>query len=161
MTYPVARLLWAAPLLLFVIAGALVWAGVQQREAAERGNKVPAEIVQLNLRERAEITRGAVRLRYTPPGKEIAIEREVELPMSFLKEMEGREGTTIPIWINEGSRQIVLGEHVRAHWILTFSFAAMALIGALGLVWMVGGWNRYLRIHGDPAERAALPRASA
>jgi len=151
-SYPIARLMWAAPLLLFAIAAALVWAGLQQREAAEVGSEVPAEVVSLNLRERAEITRGSVRLRYTPPAASAAIERDVELPMSFLKELEGREGETIPIRVATGSDQIVLGEHPRATWVLTFAFAAMALIGAGGLTWMVGAWNRYLDRHGDPAE---------
>jgi len=150
----VARLLWAAPLLLFVIAAVLARDGVQQRRAAEEGAQVQAEVVSLDLRERSEISQGTVRLRYTPPEAE-TVERDIELPMSFLKELEGREGERIPIFLAAGSDQIVLGEHPRAHWILTFSFAGMALIGALGLAWMVAAWNRYLRLHGDPAERHA------
>jgi hypothetical protein len=156
-SYPVARLMWAAPLLLFAITAGLLWAGLQQRAAAERGTEVPAEVVSLNVRERAEITRGAVRLRYTLPEAGTAVERDVELPMSFLKELEGLEGETIPIRVIEGSDQIVLGAHPRAQWILTFSFAAMAFLGALGLTWMVAAWNRYLGRHGDPSEgRAAV-----
>jgi hypothetical protein len=153
-SYPVARLMWAAPLLLYAITAGLLWAGVQQR-AAERGADVPAEVVSLNVRERAEITRGSVRLRYTPPEAAAPVERDVELPMSFLKELEGREGETIPIRVAAGSGQIVLGEHPRATWVLTFAFAAMALIGALGLTWMVAAWNRYLGRHGDPSEGRA------
>ena len=152
--HPVARLMWAAPLLLYVITLGLLWAGFQQRAAAERGTDLAAEVVSLNVRERAEITRGSVRLRYTPPEASAAVERDVELPMSFLKELEGREGETIPIRVLSGDGQISLGEHPRAQWILTFSFAAMALIGAVGLTWMVGPWTRYLDRHGDPALRA-------
>ncbi|HLT46985.1 MAG TPA: hypothetical protein VK002_07135 [Rubricoccaceae bacterium] len=151
-SYPVARLMWAAPLLLFAIAAGLLWAGVQQREAAERGAEVRAEVVSLNLRERAEITRGSVRLRYTPPAASAPVERDVELPMSFLKELEGREGEAIPIRVLAGSDQIVLGEHPRATWVLTFAFAAMALLGGAGLTWMVAAWNRFLNRHGDPSE---------
>ena len=148
----VARLLWALPLLMLVIAVSLVLAGTQQRDAAEQGTTVEAEVVSLTVRERAEITNGTVRLRYTPPAATAAIERDVELPLSFLKELEGREGEIIPIRMREGSDQIILGEHSRAQWIMTFSFAAMALIGAIGLAWLVAGWNRFLRTHGDPAE---------
>jgi hypothetical protein len=151
-SYPVARLMWAAPLLLYVITAGLLWAGIQQRAASERGTEVPAEVVSLNLRERAEITRGSVRLRYTPPTAPAPVERDVELPMSFLKELEGREGETIPIRVAAGSDQIALGEHPRATWFLTFAFASMALIGAVGLTWMVAAWNRYLGRHGDPSE---------
>jgi hypothetical protein len=151
-SYPVARLMWAAPLLLYVVAAGLLWAGVQQREAAEVGAEVRAEVVSLNVRERAEVTRGSVRLRYTPPAAAAPLERDVELPMSFLKELEGREGETIPLRVVAGSDQVVLGEHPRAQWILTFAFAAMALIGAVGLTWMIAAWNRYLGRHGDPSE---------
>ena len=66
---------------------------------------------------------------------------------------KGREGETIRIRVDEKSGQIVSDEHRRAQWVLTFSFAAMALIGALGLSWMVGGWNRFLKREGDPGER--------
>lgn len=150
-SYPVARLMWAAPLLLYVIAAGLVWAGLGQRAAAEHGVEVAAEVVSLNVRERADITRGSVRLRYTPPEAGAPVERDVELPMSFLKELEGREGEAIPIRVRAGSDQLVLGAHRQAQWVLTFSFAAMALIGALGLTWMVAAWNRFLQRHGDPA----------
>ena len=157
MSYPVARLMWAAPLLLYAIAAGLLWAGVEQRDAAEEGTEVPAEVVSLDVHERAEITQGTVRLRYTPPEADAPVERDVELPLSFLKELEGREGETIPILVRPGDDQIALGEHPEAQWFLTFSFAAMALIGALGLTWMVAAWNRYLARHGDPAEgRATL-----
>ncbi|MDX1419011.1 MAG: hypothetical protein R3181_03500 [Rubricoccaceae bacterium] len=157
-TYPVARLMWAAPILLYAIAAGLLWAGVQQREAAQDGAEIPAEVVSLNVRERAEITRGSVRLRYTPPATAAPVERDVELPMSFLKELEGREGEAIPIRVTEGSDQIVLGEHPRATWILTFAFAGMSLIGALGLTWMVAAWNRYLGRYGDPSEGSGSDR---
>ena len=64
----VARLLWALPLLLVVIAVATTRAGLQQRAVAEAGTTVEAEVTGLNLRERSEITTGQVALRYTPPG---------------------------------------------------------------------------------------------
>ena len=152
--YPVARLMWLAPILLFAITAGLLWAGVEQKAAADRGVEVPAEVVSLNIRERAEVTRGSVRLRYAAPDADGLVERDVELPMSFLKELEGREGEAIPIRVLTADGQIALGEHPRAQWILTLSFAAMALIGALGLTWMVGAWNRYLDRHGDPAQAA-------
>ena len=63
-----ARLLWLGPLFLFVIAVWLVVAGREQRAAAERGTVVQAVIDTVDVRERSEITRGDVRLRYTPPG---------------------------------------------------------------------------------------------
>ena len=151
----VARLLWAGPLLLLVIAGALLRAGLAQRAVAAGGIEVPAVVDSLAVRERAEITRGAAYLRYTPPGEAAPVRRAVELPLSFLKELEGREGETITLRVRPGTDQIVLAAHGRAQWMMTLSFAAMALLGAIGLGWLVAAWNRLLAREGDPATRSA------
>ncbi len=47
----------------------------------------------------------------------------------------------------------MLGAHRRGTWLLTFSLAGMALIGAVGSALLVGGWNRFLAREGDPALR--------
>lgn len=155
-----ARALWLAPLLMLAIAIALVPAGLNQREAAEAGETIQAEVLSVNLRERSEITRGEAVLRYTPPGASASVDRAVEMPLVLLKDLQAdfeglAEGDTmtIPIRASATSDQIVLGAHSRAQWILTFSFAAMALIGAFGLAILVRGWNRLLRTEGDPARR--------
>jgi hypothetical protein len=150
--YPIARALWVLPLLLFVIAAALLRAGLEQREVATSGATVEAEVLEVYTRERSEITRGHARFRYTPPGATAPVERTVEMPLTFLKALEARgEGAVVPLRVLDDRDQVVLADHVRGQWILTLSTAAMALVGALGLVWMVGGWNRYLDRHGDPA----------
>lgn len=155
-----ARALWLAPLLMLVIAISLVPAGIAQRQAAESGETIQAEVLAVNLRERSEITRGEAVLRYTPPGASSSVERSVEMPLVLLKDLQvdfeslpRGETLTIPIRAAEGSDQIVLGAHSRAQWILTFSFAAMALIGAIGLTILVRGWNRLLTTKGDPGRR--------
>ncbi|WP_420454990.1 hypothetical protein [Rubrivirga sp.] len=156
----VARLLWALPLLLAVIAVATAKAGVEQRAVSESGQTVEAEVTGLTLRERSEITTGQVGLRFTPPGASAPVEREVELPIILLKEIEADlaavpEGETmrLPIVVSDATDQIVLGTHRRGTWLLTFSLAGMALIGAVGSALLVGGWNRFLAREGDPALR--------
>lgn len=148
----VARLLWAMPLLLLVIAVYLLWAGSEQRAAATEGVTVQAEVLEIFTRERSEIARGDVRLRFVPPGETVAVERTVELPLTILKSIEARELDEVTLRMRPGHEQIVLAPYQRGQWMLSFSFAAMALIGAFGLAVMVRGWNRYLRAHGDPAE---------
>jgi hypothetical protein len=157
--YPIARLMWFAPLLLVVISVALVRAAGQQRAVAERGQVVTATIDSLSVRERAEITHGTAYLRYTPPGASAPVVRAVELPLSFLKEMEGHEGSEIDIRVMPGDNQIVLGRHERAQWVLTYAFAAMAALGAVVFGALVFGWNRFLNREGDPALRAVNRRA--
>ncbi len=148
----VARLLWAMPLLLLAISAYLFWAGTEQHAAATDGVAVQAEVLGVNTRERAEITMGSVQLRYTPPGEAEPVERDIELPLTLLKSIEARNLQEVTVRIVPGHDQLVLEPYKRGQWILTFSFAAMALIGALGLAVMVRGWNRFLREHGDPAE---------
>ena len=147
----VARLLWVLPLLLLAISAYLLWAGAEQRAAAVSGEEVRAEVLEVSTRERSEITTGHVRLRYTPPGEAAAVERTVEMPLTILKSIEARGLDEITVRARPGHDQIVLAPYQRGQWILSFSFAAMALVGAIGLGVMVRGWNRFLRTHGDPA----------
>ena len=145
--------MWLAPLLLLAIGVWLVWAGLSQRDIAREGVLLEAVIDSVDLRQRAEITRGAAYLRYTPPGAGAEIVRAVELPLTYLQNMETRVGETIPIRVIGDGGQVVLEEHARSQWIMTLAFAAMSFLGAAGLAWMVGAWNRLLRREGDPAER--------
>jgi hypothetical protein len=152
-----ARALWAAPALMAVIAVALLVSGLDQRATAIEGTDVQAEVVDIEVRERSEITRGAVTLRYTPPEAAAPVERTVELPLAFLKEIEqdlsDNPDLVLPIRVREGSDQISLGAFERVQWVMTLAFSGMALMGAIGLVLLVGAWNRYLAREGDPALR--------
>ena len=153
----VAKLLWALPLLMLVISVALVRAGMEQREIAEAGVPVEADVLGIEVRERSEITHGMVNLRYPDPVGADSVERYVELPLSFLKEIEDAFASdpdlAIPLRVSPGSDQVILGAHSRAQWILTFAFAGMAFVGFAGLAVLVGGWNRFLAREGDPADR--------
>ncbi|MEM1055925.1 MAG: hypothetical protein AAGI52_10400 [Bacteroidota bacterium] len=153
----VAKLLWALPLLMLVISVGLVRAGMEQRETAEAGISVDADVTAIEVRERSEITHGMVRLRYPQPSQVDSVERWVELPLAFMKEIEAgyEEDSTlsIPIRVSETNDQIILRAYSRAQWVLTFAFAGMAFIGFAGLSALVGGWNRFLSREGDPALR--------
>ena len=156
----VARLLWALPLLLLVIAATTTRAGLQQRAVYEQGETVTADVLGLDLRERSEITHSAVRLRYTMPGASAPTLRTAEMPIVLIKEIEAGlnatpEGQTyrVPLLVSTETDQVVLGTHPRGQWLLTFSLAGMALIGAVVSGLLVRGWNRLLARDGDPATR--------
>ena len=157
----VARLMWALPLLLVVIAVATTRAGLEQRAVYEDGTAVTADVLGLDLRERSEITHGAVHLRYTMPGATAPTTRTAEMPLVLIKEIEAdldalRPGQTlqVPLLVSPATDQVVLGTHPRGQWLLTFSLAGMALIGAVVSGLLVRGWNRLLARDGDPAARA-------
>ena len=153
----VARLMWVLPLLMLVIAAVLTARGFEQRETAEFGVGVDAEVLDVEVRERSEITHGMVKLRYTPPEAAAPVERYIELPLAFMKEIEANydadTSLVLPIRVQPGSDQIILDAFSRVQWVMTFAFAAMAAIGAIGIAWLVGGWNRFLSREGDPAGR--------
>lgn len=150
----VAALLWLLPLLLVGIGISLLKAGLEQREVAASGALVRAEIVEIVTEERSEISRGHIVLRYALDESSAPVERAVELPMTFLKDIEVSGRTEVDLRLLPERGQVVLADHGRGQWIMTLSFAAMALMGAFGLGWLVGAWNRYLRRFGDPAATA-------
>ena len=159
----VAKLLWALPLLLLVITVLTARAGFEQRAVYESGTTVTADVLGLDLRERSEITHGAVRLRYTLPGADAPTLRTAEMPLVLIKEIEAGldatpEGQTyrVPLLVSEATDQVVLGTHPRGQWLLTFSLAGMALIGAVVSGLLVRGWNRLLAREGDPATRVSV-----
>ncbi len=148
----VALALWVFPLLLLGISIALLVAGLEQRQVAESGETVTAEILAIETQERSEISRGHVTLRFTPTGSSQSVTRDVELPMTFIKDLElDPDRREVEIRVIGERGQVVLEPRLRAQWILTLSFAGMALMGAIGFGWMVAAWNRYLSRHGDPA----------
>lgn len=164
----VARLLWSLPILLLVIAVLTTRAGFEQRGVAERGVTVQAEVQEVYLRERSEITHGELRIHYADPQSGETVARSVELPMVLLKEIESDvnalprgEKLSIPVLVSPETDQIVLGNHPRGTWMLTFSLAGMALIGALVSGALVRGWNRLLARDGDPALRGLGAEAAA
>jgi hypothetical protein len=150
----VARLLWALPLLLLVISVSLVRAGMGQNAALTDGVLVDATLEEVYKRERSEITRGEAVLAYTPPGEAAPIERRVELPLTFLMELEQRVGETVRVRQVPGEKQLVFDSFARAQMRLTFINAAMAFVGFLVAGALVFGWNRFLAREGDPALRA-------
>ncbi|MEL7169874.1 MAG: hypothetical protein AAGN64_11060 [Bacteroidota bacterium] len=146
-----ARALWVLPLLLLTICVSLVRAGMEQLEVLREGTTVSAEVVEVFTRERAEITYGELRLVATPPEATQPESLAVELPLTFLKDVEARDPETMDIVMTAGSEQVVLVPYQRQQVQLTFINAAMALVGFLGLAPMVFFWNRTLAREGDPA----------
>lgn len=153
----VAKLLWALPLLMLVISVLLVSSALDQRETAEFGVPVDADVMALEVRERSEITHGMVQLRYLPPASADSVERWIEMPLAFIKEIESMydadSALTLPLRVSETNDQVIWRAYSRAQWVMSFAFAGMAFVGFVGLAVLVGGWNRYLAREGDPALR--------
>ncbi len=149
----IARLLWALPILLFVIAGGLLWSAREIHRTATQGELALAEVVEFDAQSRAEITYGHVRLKATLPGGEARTE-DVPLPLSLLYFIEGKDSVAVRI-LPESGRSMVVEEVARVQWRMSLIHAGMSIFGGLLLSIGVGAWNRYLKRHGDPGRRTS------
>ena len=151
----VARLLWLLPVLLAVISAALLKAGFDERRTLKSGTLVTAQVIDVEIRNRADVTYGHIDLRI-PLSEAEVIERRLPLPLSLLTPLEGRQEVEVRVLPGSG-REVVIEFIARAQWRMAFIHAAMSALGAILLGIGVFAWNRYLRREGDPARRVLSP----
>ncbi len=148
----VARLMWLAPVLLVAIGLSLIRAGFSLKNTLESGAVVTARVVDVNIRNRADVTYGHIDLR-VPNTAGDSTDARLPLPLSLLMSIE--EAPTLEVRVLEDAdRPIVIDRIARAQWRMSFINASMCLFGALLLVWGVWSWNRYLGKEGDPSLRS-------
>lgn len=146
----VARLMWLGPALLVAISIALLRAGFDERTTLESGTLVTAEVVDVNIRNRADVTYGHIDLRVPTPEGEV-IERRLPLPLSLLIPLEDEK--ELAVWYQPASStDVVIDFIARAQWKMALIHAGMSALGAILLAIGVFAWNRFLGREGDPAD---------
>lgn len=151
MTVLLARLMWLAPLFLVVISLALIRSGFGLKETLESGALATARVVDVKIRNRADVTYGHIDLR-VPNTVGDSTDARLPLPLSLLMSIE--EAPTVEVRLLQHTDQpVVIDRIARAQWRMSFINAAMTLLGALLLAWAVFAWNRYLEKEGDPSLR--------
>jgi len=148
----VARLMWLLPALLVVISVALLRAGFAERETLAAGTAATAQVVDVEIRNRADVTYGHIDLRIPLSDSEV-LERRLPLPLSLLIPLQDRKEVRVRV-LAGSDKDVVIEDIARAQWRMALIQSAMSLLGAILLIIAVGAWNRYLRREGDPAERA-------
>ena len=151
----VARLLWLLPVLLAVVSAALLKAGFAERRTLESGTLVTAQVIDVEIRNRADVTYGHIDLRI-PISENEVIERRLPMPLSLLTPLEGRQEVEVRV-LPGSSTDVVIDFIARAQWRMAFIHAAMTALGAILLGIGVFAWNRYLGREGDPARRVLSP----
>jgi hypothetical protein len=149
----VARLLWVIPgiMLFLTLNQALV--ALDLRETVREGRLVEADVLAFNTTDRADITMASVHLR-VPMADGATLERELPLPITFVRTLEGR--AALDVFVDEGADQeIVIAEIGRAQWRLAAINGAISLVGLFLVSWGIFAWNRYLGRKGDPARAGA------
>lgn len=144
----VARLMWLLPVLLVVISIALLSAGLDERETLGTGTLVTARVVDVEIRNRADVTYGHIDL-LVPISETESIERRLPLPLSLLTPLEGRDEVDVRV-LPGSSRDVVIEPIARAQWRMALIHSAMTLLGAILLGIAVFAWNRFLARQGDP-----------
>ena len=155
-TFLVARLLWAFPALLVLLAANQAAVMTQLRETVRSGVLTKAEVVSISTTDRADITMASIRLR--APGADGAhAEYALPLPITFARALAGSDSLDVFL-APDASQEVVIAEIGRAQWRLAGMNSGIALLGAVLLSWGVFAWNRRLRKKGDPADAPASPR---
>ena len=144
----IAKALWLVPILMFVYSFYLLRAGLDQKSTADGGFQTTAEVTNVDVGQRSEITYGEMDLEFVDSeGNQVA--ETLPLPLSLLFMV--RDEKTVEITYDpESSKPVVINRISRALWRMSLINALICLVSALLLVIPVFAWNRYLKKHGDP-----------
>ena len=148
----VARLLWIFPLVLLYLA---VNQGIVARdlqETFETGVQAKAEITELEISNRVDVTLDWVSLVVHNEDGSVQSYDQIPLPHTLAPLLEERD--EVAVRLRPGTAQPLVIERIaRAQWRMAAIQALIAFFGALlfgaGVFW----WNRMLKRQGDPAYR--------
>ncbi len=150
--------MWLAPLLLVLYGLYLLKVPFDYRRTLTDGVEMNADIVELHIDERVDVSMDYVTLAVTLPDGERMVEEHVPMPHSLASILAGHETVPVrvlpdspkPIVIVSDGGRVALG---RALWRLSAINGVMCLLMAMIFGTGIALWNRYLTRNGDPAER--------
>jgi len=148
----IARVLWLAPGLLFALGLYLGWSAYRMHRTWQEGMPAVAEITELEISQRVDVTYDYVNLRIRLPDGRVLERNRLSLPHTLAPLLRGRDSVEVRLR-PENPEDVVIVELARAQWRMALIQAIMSLLGgvlfAVGVAW----WNRLLRRQGDPAWR--------
>lgn len=148
----VARLLWMLPLVLLYLAVNQAIVARDLQETFEAGAPATAEITELEISNRVDVTLDWVSLVVRNEDGSVQAYDQIPLPHTLAPMLEDTD--EVAVRLRPGTAQPLVIERIaRAQWRMAAIQAAIAFFGALlfggGVFW----WNRTLKRQGDPAQR--------
>ncbi len=148
----VARLLWIFPALLLFLTVYLGKAAIDLYETLHEGVPAVAEVTELEISNRVDVTYDYVSLRVALPDGQVIERERLSLPHSLAPSLAGQ--STLQVRVRPGAEQEVVIERIaRPQWRIALTNAVMSFIAFVIGVVGVGWWNRYLSRQGDPAQQ--------
>ncbi len=144
----IAKLLWLVPALLLFYSFYLVNAGLDQKSTLDDGYKTLAQVTQVDVDQRAEITYGEIDLAFSDQSG-LEIKETLPLPLSLLFMVRDEKELEVT-YKADSSKPVVINKIARALWRMSLINAAICFVAGLLLIIPVFAWNRYLARHGDP-----------
>ena len=148
----VARLLWALPVFLLLLAFQQAKTAYDLRHTLRQGERAVAEVTKVHISHRVDVTYDYVNLRVTLDDGRVIERENLSLPHTLITFVKGEK--TVPVRILPGAAQeLVIASVADSQWRIAALQAAMAAVAALLFGGGVFAWNRFLKRKGDPALR--------
>ncbi|RMH65942.1 MAG: DUF3592 domain-containing protein [Bacteroidetes bacterium] len=156
----ISRLAWLVPALLLFLAVNQGRVALELRDTLQTGTPVTAEVLDLEVSNRVDVTLDYVSLRIPLPDGGELVREQMALPHSLAPRLEGRE--EVEVRVQPGAAQdVVITDIAETQWRIAAMNAAMSLFGALLFGGAVFAWNRYLARQGDPGYRQVAEPGAA
>jgi len=154
----IAKLAWLLPLFFAGLAGHQAKVAYDLNNTKTNGTEVTAEVTELHVETRADVTYDYVSLRIPMPDGSVRTREQLSLPHAIAPALKGKEELLVRV-APGASRSVVVTEpigptpvvdtQIRIAGINTLMSFGAALLFGLGVFY----WDRSLRREGDPATR--------
>jgi hypothetical protein len=147
----IARLLWIFPAVLLFLTINQIKVASDIRETLALGEPAKAEVLEIYMTNRVDVTYGYVRMRIPTDRGDVV--RQLSMSISLLHAIDGKDSLDVRLLPGE-DMEVVITEVARPQWRMAAINAGISFIGLILLTFGVWSWNRYLMRIGDPAEGA-------
>lgn len=142
--HAVAKVAWAAPTLLLLLAINQVLVSMDIRDTLRDGERAIATVTDYERVDRADVTFGYVSLSVPMADGTILEKEKMSLPYTLLPRLEGE--TELPVIVKPGADQeVVIEEIASTQWKIAAIQSSMALLGSIMFGIGVFAWNRLLK----------------